>query len=90
MYGARIDDLHLPASQAGRQDLMIRYGTDGYFLLDQVHGPGVPRWRELPAVQALRRIWIQQFCREVAAAGRRCGGGRSSLRGTVSRPAETS
>ena len=40
VYGARIDDLHLPESQAGRQELMVRYGTDGYFLLEQVHGPG--------------------------------------------------
>ncbi len=67
VYGARIDDLHLPESQASRQDLMTRYGADGYCLLEQVHGPGAPAWlRELPAVQALRRIWIQQFCREVA------------------------
>ena len=67
VYGARVDDLHLPESQASRQDLMVRYGTGGYCLLEQVHGPGAPAWlRELPAVQALRRIWIQQFCREVA------------------------
>ena len=66
VYGARIDDLHLPESQAARQDLMVRYGTDGYYLLEQVHGPGAPAWlRELPAVQALRRIWIQQYYREV-------------------------
>ena len=66
VYGARIDDLHLPESKAGRQDLMIRYGADGYYLLEQVHGPGAPAWlRELPAVQALRRIWIQQFYREI-------------------------
>jgi len=66
VYGARIDDLHLPPSQAGRQELMVRYGRDGYYLLEQVHGPGAPAWlRELPAVQALRQIWIQQFCREV-------------------------
>ena len=44
----------------------MRYGEDGCFLLEQVHGPGAPGWlRELPAVQALRRIWIQQYCREV-------------------------
>ena len=66
VYGGRVDDLHLPESQAGRQDLMVRYGKDGYFLLEQVHGPSTQAWlRELPAVQALRRIWIQQFCREV-------------------------
>ena len=66
VYGARVDDLHLPESQAGRQELTVRYGKDGYFLLEQVHGPGAPAWlRELPAVHALRRIWIQQFYREV-------------------------
>ena len=59
----------LPESQAGAQDLAVRYGRDGYYLLEQVHGPGAPGWlRELPAVQALRRIWIQQYYRE---AGRR-------------------
>ena len=74
IYGARIDDLHLPANQAGRQELMVRYGTDGYWLLEQVFGPGAPGWlRELPAVQALRRIWIQQFYREVT-------GGRQEVR----------
>jgi transposase len=67
VYGARIDDLHLPESQAARRELMVRYGEDGYFLLEQAHGPGAPAWlRELPAVQALRRIWVQQFYREVA------------------------
>ena len=66
VYGVRIDDLHLPESQARRQALMVRSGADGYYLLEQVHGPGAPGWlRELPVVQALRRIWIQQFYREV-------------------------
>jgi hypothetical protein len=74
VYGARVDDLHLPESQAGRQDLMMRYAKDGYYLLEQVHGPGAPGWlRELPAVQALRRIWIQQCYREVS-------GGRQEVR----------
>jgi transposase len=74
VYGARIDDLHLPGSQAGRQELMVRYGRDGYFLLEQVHRPGAPAWlRELPAIQALRRIWVQQFYREVS-------GGRQEVR----------
>jgi transposase len=66
VYGARIDNLHLPESQTKRQELMLQYGRDGYSLLDQVHGAHAPAWLgELPAVQALRRIWIQQFYREV-------------------------
>ena len=67
VYGARIDDLHLPESQARRKELMVRYGRDGYYLLEQACGPAAPGWlRELPAIEALRRIWIQQFYREDA------------------------
>jgi len=68
VYGARIDDLHLPEGQARRRELMVRYGTDGYYLLERACEPAAPGWlRELPAVQALRWIWIQQFYREVRA-----------------------
>jgi hypothetical protein len=48
----------------------VRCGRDGYLLLRQARGPGAPGWlRELPSVQALRRIWIQQFCLDVSDAG---------------------
>jgi hypothetical protein len=69
VYGARVDDLRLPESQARRRELMARYGKDGYWLLEQATGPGAPAWlQELPAVQALRRIWIQQFYWEVTGS----------------------
>jgi hypothetical protein len=48
VYGARIDDLHLPGSPALWQGLMVRYGADGYYLLEQVHGPGAPAWLREP------------------------------------------
>jgi transposase len=70
VYGQRIDDFRLPAAKAKRAELAVRYGRDGYLLLRQVHGPGAPGWlRDLPAVQALRRIWIQQFCLEAGEGG---------------------
>jgi transposase len=73
-YGARIDGVRLPEGQARRKELMTRYGRDGYYLLEQACGPGAPGWlRELPAVEALRRVWIQQFYREVT-------GGRQEVR----------
>jgi transposase len=76
VYGARIDNLHLPASKTKRAELMIQYGRDGYHLLDQVYGPAAPEWlRQIPAVDVLRRIWIQQFYRDVDAAT-----GRSEVR----------
>ena len=70
VYGQRIDDLRLPESQAARDELAVQYGRDGYYLLEQVSAPGAPAWlRELPAVQVLRRIWIQQYYRDISQDG---------------------
>lgn len=66
VYGTRIDNLHLPSSDTKRAELMVAYGRDGYHLLDQVYSPAAPAWlREVPAVQVLRRVWVQQFYRDV-------------------------
>jgi transposase len=63
-YGARVDSARLPASESARAELAVRYGRDGYHLLEQVRGPAAPGWlRELPAVQALRQVWVQQYYR---------------------------
>jgi transposase len=40
VYGQRIDDFRLPRSTAGRADLAVRYGQDGYHLLRQAPRPG--------------------------------------------------
>jgi len=70
VYGARIDNLHLPTSQTGRKERIVRYGIDGYHLLDAVHHPHAPHWLvQIPAVQALRLIWIQQFYRDTDTNG---------------------
>jgi transposase len=62
VYGQRIADLRLPAGKAARAGLAVQYGRDGYHLLRQAHAPGAPGWLAgLPAVQTLRRVWIQQF-----------------------------
>lgn len=70
-YGARPGlAARLPASAAARAKLAVQYGRDGYRLLEAVHAPGAPGWlRELPAVQALRRVWVQQYYRSIDAAG---------------------
>jgi transposase len=70
VYGQRIDNWRLPESETRRKDLAVQYGRDGYYLLEQVYGPQAPGWlRELPAVQVLRVIWIQQYYRDISAGG---------------------
>jgi transposase len=63
-YGQRIDSMRLPVSEAERSGLAAQYGRDGLLLLEAVRGPGAPEWlRELPAVEALRQVWVQQYYR---------------------------
>ena len=65
VYGQRVDRWRLPEAATARQDLAVRCGQDGYWLLEQVYGRQAPGWLlEPPAVQVLRRIWIQQYYRD--------------------------
>ncbi len=61
-YERRVDDHHLPKGQAQRQAMGETIGVDGLHLLTTVYAPDAPTWlREVPAVQTLRRVWIQHF-----------------------------
>lgn len=61
-YGRRVDDYHLPTSKEGRCAYAEMIGTDGDQLLSAIYDPRTPMWlREVPAVETLRRIWVQQF-----------------------------
>jgi transposase len=65
VYGQRIDGWRLPASETRRQELARQYGRDGYHLLEAALAPGAPGWlRELPAVEVLRQVWVQQYTRD--------------------------
>jgi transposase len=63
-YGKRVDDYHLPKNQDERQAYACLIGTDGHLLLDAVYAPETPTWlAHVPAVEILRRVWVQQFYR---------------------------
>jgi transposase len=69
-YEARMDSWRLPDSQTKRAALAVQIGHDGYGLLAAVYAPDAPGWlAELPAVDALRRIWVQQYYRSTDAGG---------------------
>ena len=72
VYGQRADQIRLPASDTARAKLAVQYGTDGYHLLEAACAPGAPDWlRELPAVQALRAVWVQQYYRSTGEQGQK-------------------
>lgn len=64
-YQDPITDYRLPKSEPERQLLADTIGQDGVFLLQQVYREDAPAFlRTVPAVDALRRIWIQNYYQE--------------------------
>jgi len=64
-YGQRASDYRLPQAEAARAALAVTVGADGFALLEAVHAADAPSWlRQVPAVQILRAVWIQQYYRD--------------------------
>lgn len=69
-YGARIDTWRLPATPAKRTELVAAYGADALLLLRAVSDPQAPAWlRELPAVEVLRVVLVQNYLVTTDATG---------------------
>jgi len=61
-YGRRLADYRRPLTAAAREALAAQIGADGRQLLQAVHASDAPSWlRAVPAVDALRQIWVQQY-----------------------------
>ncbi|MCB0226496.1 MAG: IS1182 family transposase [Anaerolineae bacterium] len=61
-YGPRFEMYRLPRQKAEREALQRQIGADGAHLLAAIYAEAGPRWlRELPAVEIMRQIWIQQY-----------------------------
>jgi transposase len=61
-YGTRFDAPRLPKDPAAREALAVAIGADGSRLLRAVYAPDAPDWlRAVPAVETLRRVWVQQY-----------------------------
>ena len=61
-YGSRVEDYHFPKEKTKRQAIAEQMGADGWYLLSLLQGPDAAVWlREVPAVEVLRRVWVQQY-----------------------------
>ncbi len=61
-YGHRIEESRLPRSQEEREAVAELIGRDGSNLLTDLCAAEAPTFlREIPAVEILRRIWIQNY-----------------------------
>jgi transposase len=61
-YGHRIEESRLPRSHEDRQAVAEVIGQDGSNLLADIYAADAPPFmHEIPAVEILRRIWIQNY-----------------------------
>src|SRR5260370_2790950 len=61
-YQSRFSDFRLPKDEKPRVELAEEIGADGRYLLEKVYGSLSYAWlRDLPAIETVRRIWIQQY-----------------------------
>ena len=80
-YAVRIEEYRLPKDSAKRHAWVMRVGSDGYTLLRAIYADPAMTWlANLPAVEILRQVWVQQFRLEseedfvVARCGKRAAG----------------
>jgi transposase len=62
-YGPRVARARLPESSTKQRALAAAIGADGSVLLHAVYrAEAPPSLRAVPAVEALRQIWVQNYC----------------------------
>jgi hypothetical protein len=70
-YGTPVTSWRPPASQAKQDELGIAYARDGYGLLEAVYDTTAPAWlAELPAIDVLRRVLLQNYTHTITEDGR--------------------
>lgn len=71
-YGRRAEDDRLPTGKAAREVRALAIGADGDMLLAAAYAGTAPEWlRHVPAVETLRRVWVQNYYRAGGADGGR-------------------
>lgn len=64
-YGRRVEEERLPKGLAARYAYAATIGADGAFLFAALSAPEAPAWlRQIPAVEVLRQVWLQQYMTE--------------------------
>ncbi|MEV4378092.1 IS1182 family transposase [Streptosporangium sp. NPDC049644] len=86
-YGARIDSYRFPKGDDVRRRWAEQVGRDGFMVLEAVFALDAPRWlRQIPALQVLRRAWVEQYHRDDEGVRRREGKDLPPARRRLSSP----
>lgn len=61
-YSRRFEDSRLPKTASEREALATTIGADGFYLLDAIYSTTIlTQLQQLPAVEILRQVWLQQY-----------------------------
>jgi len=61
-YQYRIEDYRLPVGKQAREDYAVVIGKDGASFLSAISAAEAPAWlAEIPALETVRRVWVQNF-----------------------------
>jgi hypothetical protein len=61
-YSSRLEQSRLPQTKLEQQQLAIAIGCDGHQLLSAIYDEQAPQpLRQLPCVEILRQVWVQQY-----------------------------
>src|SRR6516162_9298875 len=70
-YGTPVPGWNLPASKKKQDELAVTCAKDGYALLRAAYDKASPAWlAELPAVETLRKVLVQNYTLVIHANGR--------------------
>jgi transposase len=89
-YGRRADDYRLPKAKAEREAYAEAVGADGWVLLTAAYASDAPPWLgQVPAVETLRRVWVQQYIYVEGAVRWRDAGSTPPSALMISSPSDT-
>lgn len=64
-YEMRMENFCFPKEKSQQEELAEQFGQDGWQLLEMVYAEEAWPWlREIPAIELLRQVWVQQFWRQ--------------------------
>ena len=64
-YGRRVENYHLPKTDAARLEYATTVGTDGRYLQTEIDAAKDQPWlTQLPAVRVLHQVWATQYIEE--------------------------
>ena len=70
-YGIPVTSWRPPLPEAKRDELAVAYARDGYALPEAAYDSSSPAWlREIPAIDVLRRVLLQNYTRTITSSGR--------------------